>query len=285
MEPNEFEYKMVCLLFALKEFFSLKDIGYHFDFSSMFMTKGPYPDPSSAQKKPLYEYIEPNQITQLLEILKGKYKCLDFGERLYFETVEELLGAIFEQKKLDEYADEAELISTAVKMSEQKKYPMILSEKLRERFNDVFEKLTIDEGFDTFTQHEDDVVCAFTASFSDDTGDFYVNNVFFHHCEMSSDSYTYLSKAFHTENGKVVDCHVSRQTIQRLFRDLGMTKAVWSLFFKRYNGKVGEKFQEKDRKKLFTFRRQVTLGEIRREKLDIKAARAEIAKKKKESTP
>lgn len=138
--------------------------------------------------------------------------------------------------------------------------------------------------FSTYARQENNVAIIFTADFRDDTGDFYINNVLFHRCEMGSDPYTYLSKAFHTEDGKVVDCHVSRETMQRLFRDLEMTKAVWSLFFKHYKGKIGEKFQEKDMKRLFTFRRQVTLGEARQEKLNIETALAEIAKRKEKST-
>ncbi|MBR3236309.1 hypothetical protein IKF92_01320 [Candidatus Saccharibacteria bacterium] len=142
MESSEFEHKMTCLLFALKEFLSSKDIGYHFDFSSMFMTKGPYPDSSSTQKKPLYEYVEPRQITQLLDILKGRYKCLDFSEKPYYKTTEELLETAFKQKKLSEYENEVELIATVKKLSEQKKYSLLLSESFEERFDDVFRKFT-----------------------------------------------------------------------------------------------------------------------------------------------
>lgn len=143
MEPSEFKHKMTCLLFALKEFFSPKDVGCHFDFSSMFMTKGPYPDSSSAQKKPLCEYIEPRQITQLLDVLKNRYKCFDFAEKPYFETTEEILETAFGQKKLGEYESEAEFISTIKRLSEQKKYPIVFHEDSRERLENVFKEFTL----------------------------------------------------------------------------------------------------------------------------------------------
>ena len=285
MEVSEFEHDMVCLLFALKEFMSPKDYGEHFNFSSMFMTRGPYPDSSSMKKKPLYEYIEPSRITKLLEILKYRYKCFDFSEKPYFETAEEVIKASLKQKKLSQYNSEVELISAVKKLSEQRKYTFLFTEPYSiKHFDDVFKEFTTKISADSFAEHGNDTDIMFTANFNSGTGNFYVNDVLFHHCEIDSDSHTYLLNAFRTEDGKVVDCHVSRQTMQKLFRDLGMTKAVWSLFFKHYNGKVGEKFQEKDKKKLFTFRRKVTLGEIRRENLDIEAARAEIAKMKEKLT-
>lgn len=284
MEVSEFERNMVCLLFALKEFMSPKDYGQHFNFSSMFMTKGPYPDSSSTQKKPLYEYLEPSQITKLLEILQYRYKCFDFCEKPYYKTPEDVVKAAFKQKKLNEYKSEDELISTVRKLSEQKRYPFAFSDQSKERFDNVFNEFTAKIDADSFALHGNDTDIMFTTTFNEGNGYFYINDVLFHRCEMSGDAYSYLSKAFHTEDGKVVDCHVSRETMHRLFRDLRMTKPVWSLFFRHYTGEIGENFSEKDKKRLFTFRRKVTLGEIREEKLDIKAARAEIAKRKEKPT-
>ncbi|RYC74424.1 hypothetical protein [Candidatus Nanosyncoccus alces] len=142
MEPDEFKYEMTCLLFALREFLPPKDYGHHFDFSSMFMTKGPYPSSSSAQKKPLYEYVEPSQITKLLEILQYKYRCFGFCEKTYFETPEKVLKAAFKQKKLSEYESEAELTSIVRKLSEQKRYPLVFSEQSKECLDDVFKEYT-----------------------------------------------------------------------------------------------------------------------------------------------
>lgn len=143
MEPSEFKRKMACLLFALREYFSPKDVGYHFDFSSMFITKGPYPDSSSVQKKPLYEYIEPHQITQLLDVLKNRYKCFDFVEKPYFKTTEEILKAAFEQKKLSEYRSETEFMAAIKVLSEQKKYPIAFYEDSREHLEKVFKEFTL----------------------------------------------------------------------------------------------------------------------------------------------
>ena len=146
------EQKMGVFLVALRNA-QYKEVSNEITITSMHTINGEKPsnmaeDEQDEQDSSLCLHIPPYQQTQLLEILKDKYKCLTFEEKPYFKTKEDAIKATVDSGKVVKYASEEEFMEMVNDLSEQKVYTI----KFNDNFVDVFEKL-IHESSTIFRLH------------------------------------------------------------------------------------------------------------------------------------